>query len=197
MKKISALLLSLALFSGAASAGPITYVEDFDAPFPNWESSWLGANSNLTNYYGVGQGRGNNPDGLWISDGINSGNADILFSNNFGDNITEFSIDVTTWINNLVFKAFDLSNNVIFSTAVTSMYGATSNPGTYQTISFQTNNGLKGFSLIGAGVEGNTSIDNVIAVAGQKATNVNESASLILMLFGVLALFAGRRRTAR
>lgn len=197
MKKISALALSLALFSGAASASPVTYIEDFEAAFPTWESSWLGSNSNLTNYYGVGGGRGNNPDGLWIYDGSNSVNADITFTNGFGNNITEFSIDVTTWTDNLIFKAFDLDNNVIISTLVTSKFGGYSNPGSYQTINFQTTNGLKGFSFVGFNVEGFTSIDNVVAVVNEKTTSVNESSSLLLMLLGIAALFSGRRRMAK
>ena len=46
-------------------------------------------------------------------------------------------------------------------------------------------------------VEKSLSIDNVIAVIAQKTTAVSESSSLLLMMFGALALVAGRRRQIR
>lgn len=204
MRKISALFLSLFLFAGAATANPIVYVEDFNDDFPIWENNWLGQNSNLHNYYGLhprfqdNSVRGENLDGLWLAD-ENFADTDthIRFNDDFGRSIINFSIDVTTWDTNLFFNAFDMDNNLIHSIWISSFEGALDYPGTYQTISFDTSNGLRGFSIVGGIVEGNTSIDNVIALVTQKSTEVSESSSLILILFGALALFAGRRRLTR
>ena len=54
----------LLLCSSSTMAGLL--IEDFEDAFPIWESNWLGVNTNLQNYYGVGQGRGNNNDGLGL-----------------------------------------------------------------------------------------------------------------------------------
>lgn len=192
MKK---LLLPLALaFLAANSATAAVLTEDFEASFPTWEAGWLGQNSNLQNVYGVGQGRGNNPDGLWIADGLNNGaNAQITFNNAFGASITSFSIDVTTWINNAVFTAYDMSNNVLNSTLITSMYGGYSNPGSYQTISFNSVNGVSGFSIVGSHVEGNTSIDNIVVNTG--SVHVPEPAPLALFGLGLLGLALSRKNS--
>lgn len=141
-----------------------TFVEDFEAPFPQWESDWLGVNSNIQNYYGIGADRGNNPDGLWIADG-NGGDVDIIFDAGFGASITDFSIDTTTWVSNAVFTAYDMGGNILLTTAITSMQGAYTDPGSYQTIAFSTTNGMSGFSISGSSIEGNTSIDNVVVSA--------------------------------
>lgn len=200
-KVISKLLLGLMasatlLSSSGASAAMLT--EDFEAPFPTWESGWLGTNSNLRNYYGVGQGRGNNPDGLWISD--NDGNSDvasIMFNNAFGSTITNFSIDVTSWINNAVFHAYDLNGIELISTTITSIAGGYSDPGSYQTISFSSNNGVSGFRIdsVNGGIEGNTSIDNVVVNADRN--QVPEPASLALVGLGLAGLLGARRKRSR
>lgn len=204
MRRISALLLSLYLFTGAATAAPIVYVEDFNDDFPTWESNWLGQNTNLHNFYELHPGfqdnsiRGENLDGLWLADeNFADAEAHIRFNDDFGRSIINFSIDVTTWDTNLFFNAFDMDDNLIHSVWISSFEGALDYPGTYQTISFDTSNGLRGFSIVGGVAEGNTSIDNVIALVAQKSTDVNESSSVMLMLFGALALFTGRRRLTR
>lgn len=184
-------ILSLVLYS-STSFGGVIYTEDFEDPFPVWESNWLGTYSNIQNVYGVGADRGNNPDGLWIADGLGNGSAaEITFDLAFGSTITNFSIDVTSWIQTAVFEAFDVSGNIIHSIAITSFAGGYSDPGSYQTISFSSVNGLGGFNITGGSIEGNTSIDNVIATTG--AVNVSEPTSIAVLGLGLLG-FALRRK---
>ena len=97
-----------------------------------------------------------------------------------------------SWINNAVFTAYDMSNNVLNSTLITSMYGGYSNPGSYQTISFNSANGVSGFSIVGSHVEGNTSIDNVVVNGGVK---VPEPAPLALFGLGLLGLALSRKNS--
>lgn len=181
------------LFLSSSNAMAIVLTEDFEDAFPAWESGWLGTNSNLQNVYGVGQGRGNNPDGLWIADGLNNGSiAEITFNPLFGSTITDFTIDTTTWVSTALFEAFDMLGNTLVSTAITSMYGGYTDPGSYQTISFSTANGLSGFSITGGWIEGNTSIDNVVVTTGVQ--NVPEPAILALLGLGLAGIGFSRKR---
>jgi len=194
MKKNVLYMLALLAAFGASQASATVLTEDFNAPFPNWESGWLGTNSNLQNVYGVGAGRGNNPDGLWVSDGNNNDNiAHITFNTAFGSTISNFSIDVTSWVQPAVFTAFDKDGNTLISAAITSYGGALSNPGSYQTIVFSSLNGVSGFDITGGQIEGNTGIDNVVVNAGA-TRQVPEPAALALLGIGLAGLGATRRR---
>lgn len=189
--KLFAALAGLILASGQAQAA--TFTEDFEGTFPAWESGWLGTNSNLTNYYGKGQDRGNNPDGLWLSDGDNGDFvANITFAPTFGSQIAGFSIDTTTWVPGALFEAFDMSGNQLVSTAITTLSGALSDPGSYQRISFSSTNGVSGFRITGGVIEGNTAIDNVVV-----STSVPEPTSLALLAVGLAAVVGVKRRSNR
>lgn len=191
MKKLLGSLAFTLLASNTAMATVLT--EDFEDSFPTWESNWLGQNSNVQNFYGIGGDRGNNPDGLWIADGLNNGsNTEITFNAIFGASINSFSIDVTSYVNSALFTAYDMNNAVITSTLITTIGGAFSNPGNYQTISFNTSNGLSKFSIFGSGIEGNTSIDNVVVNTG--SVSVPEPTPLILLGLGLIGLGLSRRK---
>ena len=182
---VSALVLS-------TSVNAATLVEDFEGAFPGWETGWLGVNSNVQNYYGVGGVRGNNPDGLWIADGLANGRvAEITFDAIFGASISDFSIDTTThFISNLTFEVFDMDSNSIFNSAIAVTSGALTDPGTYQTFAFSSANGVSGFSITGGSAEGNTSIDNVIV----NASVVPVPAAVWLFGSGLIGLVGFARR---
>jgi hypothetical protein len=57
-------LLIVVLLAVALPAAAGTLTEDFNAPFPAWESGWLGVNSNLVNAY-VADGRPNTNPGVY------------------------------------------------------------------------------------------------------------------------------------
>lgn len=147
-----------------SQASATVYTENFEAPFPAWESGWFGTNSNAQNYYGVGQGRGNNPDGLWIADGLANGSiAEIAFKPSFAASLSSFSFDVAGHApTTLTF--YDSNFNVLSSTNVTLTSGAFTDPGNYVRYSVVSNTGIGGFSFSGF-AEGNTSIDNIEAAS--------------------------------
>lgn len=193
----TAIIVTISLTS-LASASPIL-VEDFEAPFPAWESGWLGVNSNLQNYYGVGAGRGNNPDGLWIDDGDGQYGNDvsvITFIPAFGASLSSLSLDVAGYAP-IRLQAFDMANALIFDTQVALTRGATTDPGTYSNYVITSTNGISSFQLVptgGSQVEGNTSIDNVIV----NTAPVPEPASIaIWSALGGIGLLGARRRRQR
>jgi len=169
------LATALLLFVMSGMAEATRYSEDFE-DFSSWESGWLGINTNIQNYYGEAK-RGNNPDGLWIADGLNNGQkiTEIYFDKLFGNSITAFSIDITTFVKNAkaIFELFDISGNLIFSSPITSYSGYFTDPGSYQTFSLTSLNGISGFTISGGVIEGNTSIDNVFITTGASAAGVS------------------------
>ena len=185
LSKVSSFVVCVALLNvvGITSASATTYVEDFEADFPAWESGWLGTQSDLTNYYGVGQGRGNNPDGLWIGKDV------ITFNPSFGSNITSLDIDVATWVD-FTFSIYDMSNNVLLSEAVVPNYGAYTDPGTYWHYAVASLNGISRLEFSGSGVLGNTSIDNVVLTAVPEP----ETYAMLLAGLGLLGFMARRRK---
>ena len=189
------ILLAIAL---PVAAGTLT--EDFNAPFPAWESGWLGVNSNLVNYY-VADGyldtyRGNNPDGLWVADSTtyHGGNVIISFLPSFAATLTSLSIDIAGYAN-LQFEIFDATGQVLLSARLTLTSGAERDPGVYAHYSTTSATGIGGFEFLGGTVEGSTSIDNV--VVNQGGTAVPEPAAWGLISAGLLALAGIGKRRAR
>jgi hypothetical protein len=177
--------------------GGTTLVEDFEKEFPAWEKDWLGLNSNLQNYYGVGAGRGNNPDGLWLDDGdgVQYGDYDvtIMFNSAFGASLSALSIDIAGWVPG-TFSIFDSFGQTLLSADVPLTYGAFTDPGKYGTYAVKSATGIGGFSFSSKEqIEGNTSIDNVSVTLGPRTT-VPEPSSLILFGAGIAGVVVRGRR---
>ncbi len=197
MKKfllLSIVGLAFVLFASYSQAA--VYTENFNAPFPAWESGWFGANSNAQNYYvTIGNSntyRGNNPDGLWISDGnLSTSDAIIVFNHSFGAQLTGLSIDIAGFVP-INLRVFDILGNTIFDQSVALTGGAFTLPGVYSNYSVTSTDGISGFTLAGFGsmVEGNTSIDNIVATTSA----VPVPPSLLLLAPGLLGLVGMRRR---
>ncbi len=177
----SILLAATALFlSGSVNAGIL--VENFSEPFPAWESGWLGLNSNIQNYWGAGSTRG--ADFLWITDGdAVQGSGEtvaINFATTFGLSLTSLSIDIGAHVNTTM-EVYDGSGSIILDSALT--------VGNHN-ISILSSNGISGFSLFSSfQVEGNTSIDNVVATSAIPAP-----AATWLFGSGLLSLVGLARR---
>lgn len=154
IKSIVLAITTLVLSSALSAA---TLVEDFSASFPQWESEWLGLNSNIENYYGAGTSQG--ADYLWITDGdattgINEV-VEINFEPAFGMSLTSFSIDIDTFVDTSI-EVYDGSGGVILDFIFNIDQG-------YENVSILSANGISGFSLFSLNaIEGNTAIDNVV-----------------------------------
>ncbi len=200
MKQIISAILAMTLASHV-SASVLT--EDF-SDVPGWESQWFGIHSNAKNYYQVKSGtpasyRGNNPDGLWLddNDGVNDDNAlTIRFDDVFASSLSSFSLDLASYLN-LDLKFFDALGNDLSTLAVTPTFGGTQMPGVYRNFAISSTTGIGGFSLLNTGstIEGNLSLDNLVAVVNDMpSASVPEPASLILLALGAVGLIAQRRR---
>jgi hypothetical protein len=213
VRKILISLCATVFVAGPAAADTIlledvgktgtTLVEDFEKEFPAWEKDWLGLNSNLQNYYGVGAGRGNNPDGLWISDGDSDQweydqDVTILFDKAFGASLYAFSIDIAGWVPG-TFSVFDSFGQTLLSADVPLTYGALTDPGKYGSFAVKSATGIGGFSFWSkeGNIEGNTSIDNVTVSTGGRPIPTPEPSSLILFGVGIAGVLARRRGTRR
>jgi hypothetical protein len=159
----------------AGPASPSSLVEDFEADFPAWESGWLGTNSNLANVYagpsgGTSSDRGNNPDGLWLSDGDGESSdsvVDIAFDPIFGASLTSLSLDIAGHVS-LRLQIYDIAGVTLLDVnPIEVTFGATTDPGSYVNYGATSTNGIGGFRMLQlAGViEGNTGIDNVVVNA--------------------------------
>lgn len=197
MTKFAGCLASAAMLAVGSPALATAYFEDFEAGFPTWEAGWFGANTNAQNCYGVGGGRGNNPDGLWIAgagQGCTGTPVKVSFDAPFAATLTSFALDVAGF-SPTVLTIFDKDGVSLFSGAVALTFGAYGNPGTYAHYGVTSNNGIGGFAFSG-NAAGNTSIDNLAANGGP--TGVPEPAAWALMIagFGLAGNALRRRRVA-
>ena len=143
--------------------------ENFSDPLGDWQTRWFYLNTNAENYYTASGSncdpdyRGNQPEGLWISDDRGCGNmvvqspVRIDFLNNYGDNATSFSLDHFTCAEEVTLNIYDKDGALVVSDPLT--------PDCFNWSYFSTplTNGISAFeyAYTGGQVEGNTSIDNV------------------------------------
>jgi hypothetical protein len=196
MKLNRTLIASLLALTAVAQVNAAVFSEDFEAAFPAWESNWFGTQSTARNYYCYGalncSDRGNNPDGLWISDvsGGTSSPVEVVFNNSFGASLTSLKLDIAGYTITTL-EAYDMADALIFSQNVLLSLGAFTDPGTYFTYTINSSNGISRFTFSG-NASGNTSIDNL--VASTDSQQITEPASVALMGLGIAGLAALRRR---
>lgn len=167
----------------------VTNSETFPDLLGQWEGGWLYQNTNLENYY-VAAGtcdanfRGNQPEGLWISDDRSCGTLNpnnpvrINVLNGFGDTATSFSLDQYACVNDIVFNIYDrdgaLDQTVTLPSSCLLFTG----------YSFVLNNGISAFEYAateGSQVEGNVGVDNVVLDTGVVASmNVSPAATKLI-----------------
>jgi len=204
MKKLLLGLRSISIiliFTGSAWAS-ITYTEYFEDPFVSWESDWLGIYSNLQNYYVTEGGpitdRGNNPDGLWVSDGDHSNIREsiITFDAIFGAQLTSFQIDIATDEDaQRQIDIFDINGINIYSAPVVPTSAYHQDPATYDPHIITSVSGISGFSISGDKVEGWVSIDNVVVKSDSGTDPIPEPATIILLGIGFIGLAGlGRKK---
>jgi len=189
--KMRLLASALVLCAVGTAANSATLTENFDN-VPGWEAGWFGTNSNAQNCYGIGAGRGNNPDGLWVSNGgCSSQPVNVAFNTGFAAMLTSFSLDVAGFTpTTLTF--YDKAGSVLSATSVALTFGALSKPGVYSHYSVTSSTGIGSFSFSGFAA-GNTSIDNLVAVTGAAVPEPG-SAALLLIGLGVVGAAARRRQ---
>ena len=144
-------------------------LENFPDPLGSWNSRAFYLNTNAESHY-VASGsncdpdfRGNQPDGIWISDDRGCGNQVIQspvridFLNNYGDNKTSFSMDHFTCVAGVTLNIYDKDGVLDVSVP------AASDCWNWSHFSTPLSNGISAFeyAYTGGQVEGNTSIDNV------------------------------------
>jgi hypothetical protein len=178
------------LAAGAANAG--VYTEDFEQPFPAWESGWFGTLSDASNIYCTPTTpcaeRGNNEDGLWLE-----GQAGITvnFGAGFGASLTSFTLDVAGYTPTTL-SAYDMAGALIFSQNVFLTYGAYVDPGRYANYTITSTNGISRFAFSGMAA-GNVSVDNLVAITNE----VPEPATLGLLGLALLGVAAARGRSRK
>jgi subtilisin family serine protease len=144
-------------------------IENFSDPLGGWQTRWFYSNTNAENWYTADGGncdpnyRGNQPDGIWISDDRGCGNlvnqspVRIDFLNSYGDTATAFSMDHFTCVSGVTLNIYDRDGVLAVSEPVPA------NCWNWSHFSTPLTNGISAFeyAYTGNNVEGNTSIDNV------------------------------------
>jgi hypothetical protein len=171
----------------STSLNAATLVEDFNDGSPAWESRWLGKNSNIENYSGVGS-----PTGalfLYFTDGDELKGAadpavDITFDSIFGASIRDFSMDIDTSSVSTKIQVYDGLGSIILDSFSDTAAG-------FETISLSSMNGISGFSLSSTQlqqIEGNAALDNVVV------STIPVPAAAWLFVSGLIGLIGVARR---
>jgi len=161
------------LLSATSVSASETLVESFDDPLADWKTRFMGLHSNLENYYVTYTGsddtfRGNNSDGLWLSDGdMASKNSYIRFDSSFGETITSFTIDIGSDRTTATLTIYDVDLNVLVQSAIPLGCSSCGGSNIYHNFSTTSTNGIGGFDITATafGVEGNVGIDNIVVEA--------------------------------
>jgi hypothetical protein len=187
-----------ALGLGANASVAAIFAEDFEAPFPAWESGWFGVNSDARNWNCGGAlgctNRGNNPDGLWVT-GIGGGSfvpIEVNFNASFGADIASLTLDVAGYLPTTL-TAFDMDGLSIFSQAVVLTFGAYTDPGSYSRFTINSSNGISRFAFSGEAA-GNTSIDNLVVNTVAIPIPEPEIYAMLAAGLGVMGFVARRRK---
>jgi hypothetical protein len=144
-------------------------LENFSDPLAQWQNRWLFLNSNIENWY-VASGiscdpgtRGNQPDGIWISDDPGCGNETdvspvrIDFVNGYGDDASSFSLDHFTCVPDVTFNVYDKDGVLVATEPFPEDCYNWSN------FNIPLPNGISAFEYVRAAdnIQGNISVDNV------------------------------------
>jgi len=158
----------------------ITYLEDFPDPLGGYQSRWLYLNTNTESYYYAGgdcdaDNRGNQPDGIWISDDQGCGGmvvespVRIDFVGGFGDDATYFGLDMFTCVTGVTFNIYDQDGVLAISEAIPATCWS------FTSYGWTLTNGISAYEWVytDGQVEGNTSIDNVRLDVGDEVCDLS------------------------
>ena len=139
----------------------------------------------------MSEGRGNNPDRPWVSNGgCFAQPVNVAFNAGFASTLSSLDLDIAGFTPTTL-TIYDKNGATLLSVSVVLTGGALTDPGTYSHYGVTSSNGIGGFSFTG-GASVNTSIDNIVVNSG---ASVPEPATWALMIGGFgLAGAALRRR---
>lgn len=184
------------------NAHATTYTENFDAPFPAWQSGWFGTMSNAQNYCATnycwigdtwaigptvsGQYGGIGSGGMWLGNTNNNPftPVQVTFDATFGASLSSLSFDIDSYVDSSLL-AFDSNGQQIFSQVLDVHDYHDVPPTTWQHFTITSTTGISSFEITGMTL-GNVIIDNVVATTAP----VPEPASAALLIGG-LALVGG------
>ena len=209
LKRVFRYLAMAALTFGAhAAAGASVFSEDFNAPFPTWESGFFGINSNAVNALCGSRDcfeRGNNKDGLFVAGPGQTSAIDVAFNSAFAGTITSFALDVAAVLPTTLL-AYDISGNEIFRRNVSASLSGILTAADYENFLIESINGVGRFVFTDDSVLGDTStppagstlIDNLLVRTLDPVTPtpgvIPEPGSIALLALGLVGCFAVRRK---
>lgn len=120
-----------------------------------------------------------------------------MFGNAFALSLSSLSLDVAGYLNGTRLEFFDAGGAVLSDVLIAITSGAYSDPGVYANYSVNSVTGIGGFRFYNAGVEGNTSIDNVVVQTGQSAVPEPATWMLLGTMLPLLGVGAWRRNRVR